>query len=172
MENVIVSIQRAEMVMKIVEEIQRQIYELGNDGRLVKMQVDELIGGLEKEETLIIKDYIVPGKGRNKRTPENAQQHVGAQPGVDHADRHAVQPRALRDADIQQLNAALGKGAHADGGGEADQAGNHAGGGQLGIDDHREPQLVANEADLGYIFRVAHARDGLAAGRPARDQEG
>ena len=70
LENVIVSIQRAEMVMKIVEEIQRQIYELGNDGRLVKMQLDELIGGLEKEETLIIKDYIVPGKGRNKRTPE------------------------------------------------------------------------------------------------------
>ena len=70
LENVIVAIQRAEMVMKIVEEIQRQIYELGNDGRLVKMQLDELIGGLEKEETLIIKDYIVPGKGRNKRTPE------------------------------------------------------------------------------------------------------
>ena len=70
LQNVIVAIQRAEMVMKIVEEIQRQIYELGNDGRLVKMQLDELIGGLEKEENLIIKDYIVPGKGRNKRTPE------------------------------------------------------------------------------------------------------
>ena len=70
LQNVIVAIQRAEMVMKIVEEIQRQIYELGNDGRLVKMQLDELIGGLEKEENLIIKDYIVPGKGKNKRTQE------------------------------------------------------------------------------------------------------
>ncbi len=48
--------------MRIVEEIQRQIYELGSDGRLVKMQLDELIGGLEKEEELIIKDYIVPTK--------------------------------------------------------------------------------------------------------------
>ena len=76
LENVIVSIQRAEMVMKIVEEIQRQIYELGNDGRLVKMQLDELIGGLEKEETLIIKDYIVPGKGRNKRTPEKVIENL------------------------------------------------------------------------------------------------
>ena len=28
------------MVMKIVEEIQRQIYELGNDGRLVEMQLE------------------------------------------------------------------------------------------------------------------------------------
>ncbi len=39
-------------------------------GRLVKMQLDELIGGLEKEENLIIKDYIVKGKGKNKRTLE------------------------------------------------------------------------------------------------------
>ena len=39
-------------------------------GRLVKMQLEELIGGLEKEEALIIKDYIIPGKGRNKRTTE------------------------------------------------------------------------------------------------------
>ena len=53
LQNVILAIQRAEMVMRIVDEIQRQIYELGNDGRLVKMQLEELIGGLEKEEKLI-----------------------------------------------------------------------------------------------------------------------
>lgn len=68
LENVIEAIQRAEMVMRIVEEIQRQIYELGSDGRLVEMQLNELIGGLEKEELLIIKDYII--KGRKRRTPE------------------------------------------------------------------------------------------------------
>ncbi len=72
LKNVIGAIQRAEMVMKIVEEIQRQISELGSDGRLVKMQLEELLGGLEKEEELIIKDYIVTGKGRNKRTVEKA----------------------------------------------------------------------------------------------------
>lgn len=68
LENVLISIQRAEMVMKIVEEIQRQIYELGSDGRLVRMQLEELIGGLEKEELLIIKDYMVATK--KKQTPE------------------------------------------------------------------------------------------------------
>ena len=56
------------MVMRIADEIQRQIYELGNDGRLVKMQLDELIGGLEKEELLIIKDYMASAK--KKKTPE------------------------------------------------------------------------------------------------------
>ncbi len=66
LQNVVLVIQRAEMVMRIVEEIQRQIYELGNDGRLVKMQLDELIGGLEKEESLIIKDYLI----KKRKTPE------------------------------------------------------------------------------------------------------
>ena len=74
LKNVIEAIQRAEMVMRIVEEIQRQIYELGDDGRLVKMQLEELIGGLEKEEELIIKDYLV--KTRKKTTPDKVIQKL------------------------------------------------------------------------------------------------
>ena len=74
LQNVITAIQRAEMVMKIVEEIQKNIYELGNDGRLVRMQLEELIGGLEKEEELIIKDYIVVG--RKRRTPQKVIQSL------------------------------------------------------------------------------------------------
>lgn len=69
LENVLVAIQRAEMVMRIVEEIQRQIYELGSDGRLVRMQLEELIGGLEKEELLIIKDYMVAST-KKRQEPE------------------------------------------------------------------------------------------------------
>ena len=71
LQNVLVAIQRAEMVMRIVEEIQRQIYELGNDGRLVRMQLEELIGGLEKEELLIIKDYIVSRKEKTDTRKSN-----------------------------------------------------------------------------------------------------
>ena len=74
LENVIVAIQRAEMVMRIVEDIQSQIYELGNDGRLVKMQLEELIGGVEKEELLIIKDYLAASK--KKRTPEKVMEEL------------------------------------------------------------------------------------------------
>ena len=68
LKNVIDVIQRAEMVMRIADEIKSQIYELGNDGRLVNMQLEELMGGLEKEEALIIKDYMAPA--RKRRTPE------------------------------------------------------------------------------------------------------
>ena len=73
LQNVLVAIQRAEMVMRIVEEIQRQIFELGNDGRLVSMQLEELIGGLEKEELLIIKDYIIPRKEKTNTRKNNAR---------------------------------------------------------------------------------------------------
>lgn len=55
---VIESIQRAEMVMRIADEVQKSIYELGTEGRLLKMQLDELTTGIEKEEKLIIKDYV------------------------------------------------------------------------------------------------------------------
>ena len=72
LDNVITAIQRAEMVMKMVEEVQKQIFELGADGRLIEMQLQELIGDLEEEEMLIIKDYISPKKkeGANKALNE------------------------------------------------------------------------------------------------------
>ncbi len=74
LENVINAIQRAEMVMKVVEEVQVAIYELGVEGRLLQMQLEELIGGLENEELLIIKDYIVT---KNKRkTAEKTLQEI------------------------------------------------------------------------------------------------
>jgi diadenylate cyclase len=78
LKNVIDAIQRAEMVMKIADEIQRQIDELGEDGRLIKMQLDELIGGLEKEEMLIIKDYMA--SSRKKRTPEKILEDLSELP--------------------------------------------------------------------------------------------
>ena len=62
LDNVITCLQRAEMVMKISEEVNRAIYELGADGFLVKMQLEELIENLPNEEMLIIKDYMAPAK--------------------------------------------------------------------------------------------------------------
>ena len=55
---VIESIQRVEILMKIAEEVQKSIDELGVEGRLLKMQLDELTDGIEKEEKLLIKDYM------------------------------------------------------------------------------------------------------------------
>lgn len=73
LENVIVAIQRAEMVMNMVEEVQRAIFELGEDGRLLEMQLQELVGDLEKEELLMVKDYIAVSK---KKTPEKVLETI------------------------------------------------------------------------------------------------
>lgn len=71
LENVITVIQRAEMVMKMVDEVQRHICELGEEGRLVEMQLEELVGDLEQEELFIIKDYI-----SKRRNPEKALKEI------------------------------------------------------------------------------------------------
>lgn len=55
--DVFTCIQRIEMVMRIVEEIERYICELGNEGRLISMQLNELVKDVEEEEMLLIRDY-------------------------------------------------------------------------------------------------------------------
>lgn len=56
--DVVTAIQRTEMVMRVVEEINIYILELGNEGRLISMQLNELITNIERDGLLLIKDYI------------------------------------------------------------------------------------------------------------------
>jgi diadenylate cyclase len=51
-------LQRAEMVRRIAEEVEGYIVELGTDGRLVLLQLEELMGGVEDDRRLVIKDYF------------------------------------------------------------------------------------------------------------------
>ena len=53
-------VQRAEMVRRISEEIDGYSVELGDDGRLVMMQLDELLAGVEDDRRLVVKDYVMP----------------------------------------------------------------------------------------------------------------
>lgn len=55
--DVITVIQRTEMVMRIVGEIERYICELGNEGRLISMQLNELVKSVEQDEIYLIRDY-------------------------------------------------------------------------------------------------------------------
>jgi len=50
-------LRRSIKVLNIAGEIENYISELGTEGRLVKMQMDELVSNVEEEATLIIKDY-------------------------------------------------------------------------------------------------------------------
>jgi diadenylate cyclase len=62
--------QRLEMVRRIAGEIEGYVVELGIDGRLLALQLDELMAGVEAERELVIRDYI-PSGGRRSRTTED-----------------------------------------------------------------------------------------------------
>jgi diadenylate cyclase len=55
--------QRLEMVRKIAGEIEGYVVELGTDGRLLALQLDELVAGVSAERELVLRDYL-PGSGR------------------------------------------------------------------------------------------------------------
>jgi len=56
--DVVTVLQRAEMVRRIAEEIDGYIVELGADGRLVLLQLEELLGGVDDDRRHVIKDYF------------------------------------------------------------------------------------------------------------------
>ena len=51
-------LQRLEMVRRISAEIQDYVVELGTDGRLLSLQLEELVGGLGNDRELVIRDYL------------------------------------------------------------------------------------------------------------------
>jgi diadenylate cyclase len=50
-------IQKVEMIERIEEEIERYILELGNEGRLITMQMEEIMSNVKEDKMNIIKDY-------------------------------------------------------------------------------------------------------------------
>jgi diadenylate cyclase len=50
--------QRLEMVRRIADEIGGYVVELGTDGRLLALQLDELVSGVGAERELIVRDYL------------------------------------------------------------------------------------------------------------------
>jgi diadenylate cyclase len=64
--------QRLEMVRRIATEIEGYVVELGTDGRLLSLQLDELMAGVDGERELVVRDYLVSGSGRKSRTVTDA----------------------------------------------------------------------------------------------------
>jgi diadenylate cyclase len=56
-------LQRAEMVRRIAEEIEGYAVDLGSDGRLIRLQLEELMAGVQDDRRLVISDYYYPGDG-------------------------------------------------------------------------------------------------------------
>lgn len=59
LETVANTIYRSELIMRMEAEVRKNIIELGTEGRIVNMQLEELIANVESEEYKIIKDYMI-----------------------------------------------------------------------------------------------------------------
>ena len=66
LDTVVNCIYRSEIIMRMETDVRRSIIELGDEGRIVNMQLEELMANVEKEEKLIIEDY----KNNKKNTVE------------------------------------------------------------------------------------------------------
>ena len=58
--DVVTVLQRTEMVRRIAEEVDGYSIELGTDSRLVRLQLEEMLAGVEEERRQILRDYLPP----------------------------------------------------------------------------------------------------------------
>ena len=85
--DVVTVLQRAEMVRRIAEEIESYIVELGSDGRLILLQLEELMGGVEDDRRLVLRDYYVGGETWHL---DDAMEALGLMEDDDLLDQGAV----------------------------------------------------------------------------------
>lgn len=86
--DVAVVAQRLEMVTRIAAEIEDYVLELGTDGRLLSLQLEELVTGVEADRELVIRDYL-PG-GKKAKEPAEVLAALGALSATELVDPSAV----------------------------------------------------------------------------------
>jgi len=96
--------QRLEMVSRIAREIEGYVLELGTDGRLLSLQLDELVTGVDAERELVIRDYLPDG--RRSRKPEEVLAELQQLNSADLVDVAAV-AKALGLGTTEHLDGAV-----------------------------------------------------------------
>jgi diadenylate cyclase len=61
LDDVLVVLQRAEMISRMAQRITRDCVELGSEGRLIRLQLEEFVGDVPGERDAIVRDYDVLG---------------------------------------------------------------------------------------------------------------
>jgi diadenylate cyclase len=71
LDDVLVTLQRAELTTRMAEEIERACVELGEEGRLIRMQLEELVADVPDEKAALVYDYHAEGGA--ERTQEGLE---------------------------------------------------------------------------------------------------
>ena len=70
LQDVVSLLQRAEMMQRIADEIEVYLSELGVEGRLINLQLGELMSGVDKEKKSVIRDYRAEERGKSLEAVE------------------------------------------------------------------------------------------------------
>ena len=76
LDDVLVTVQRAELTTRMAEEIERACVELGEEARLIRMQLEELVADVPDEKAALVYDYHAEGGA------ERTQEGLGALAGL------------------------------------------------------------------------------------------
>ena len=98
-------VQRLEMVRRIADEIEGYVVELGTDGRLISLQLEELMAGVESDRTLVIRDYLP--SARQPRTYDEAVAELDRLTANELIDLGAVAKAIGYPSTVDSLDAAV-----------------------------------------------------------------
>jgi diadenylate cyclase len=99
--------QRLEMVRRIASEIEGYVVELGTDGRLLSLQLDELVAGVDIDRELVARDYLPTQSGRRVRTVAGVVADLEALSAIDLLDPGAVARSLGYPSGAEQLDVAV-----------------------------------------------------------------
>ena len=66
------AVQLVDMVQRLSDEISSYVAQLGYEGRFIKMQLEEMAGGVAEQQLLLVKDYC----HRNEKSAEQVAAHI------------------------------------------------------------------------------------------------
>ena len=67
LDDVLVTLQRAELTTRMADEIERACVELGEEGRLIRLQLEELVADVPDEKAALVYDYHADGGAERTR---------------------------------------------------------------------------------------------------------
>jgi diadenylate cyclase len=99
------ALQRAELVTRMAVEVERYIVELGTEGRLIEMQLEETMVGVAADKTALIRDYSVEDSEQNLTA---VLQALGRMPHQDVLDFGRLAELLGYDRKVNTLDLAVG----------------------------------------------------------------
>src|SRR5262249_5703500 len=99
--------QRLEMVRRIAAEIAGYVVELGTDGRLLSLQLDELIAGVAPERELVARDYFPERAAKRGRTLADVLTALDALTHTELLDLQTVAKALGHPGNLEALDSAV-----------------------------------------------------------------